>query len=225
MSCETSAHGSALIGPLRLQPNTFTAPWSMTALGACAAGTDADVALDGAPVAIPVVTSGRSGSVEVRQQRLDEQERPAGARGLPHVRRHHHLLEVGQDPVLRNLGDTEVFGERPLAGEVAPRWRCPSASGSAMPRNCCAVCSTGTRGGVNPNHWSSLRFGSSATMRATLASGGRPGERETQVAPSLLRHECRWAAPRPAPGSCRRAGARPTAVSATARSGTRPRSS
>ena len=34
-----AAHGSALIGPLRLQPNTFSQPCSMTALGACAAGT------------------------------------------------------------------------------------------------------------------------------------------------------------------------------------------
>ena len=45
-------------------------------------------------------------------------------------------------------------------------------TGVSRPRNSPAVCSTGTRGGVNPNHWSSDRFGSSATMRATLASGG-----------------------------------------------------
>ena len=32
-------HGRALIGPLRLQPNTRAAPWSMTALGASDAGT------------------------------------------------------------------------------------------------------------------------------------------------------------------------------------------
>ena len=46
------------------------------------------------------------------------------------------------------------------------------STGVSDPRNCSAVCSTGTRGGVNPNHWSSDRLGSSATMRATLASGG-----------------------------------------------------
>ena len=48
------------------------------------------------------------------------------------------------------------------------------STGVVDPRNCCAVCSTGTRGGVNANHWSVDRFGSSATMRATLASGGAP---------------------------------------------------
>ena len=76
-----------------------------------------DVALNGAPVAVPVVAQirrdGRGG-----QQALDEKERPTGAGGLPHIARHHHLLEVGQDPVLRELGDAEVFGERPLAREI-----------------------------------------------------------------------------------------------------------
>ncbi len=47
-----------------------------------------------------------------------------------------------------------------------------SITGVCDPRSCCAVSSTGTRGGVNANHWSVDRFGSSATMRATLASGG-----------------------------------------------------
>ena len=46
------------------------------------------------------------------------------------------------------------------------------STGVCDPRSCCAVSSTGTRGGVNANHWSVDRFGSSATMRATLASGG-----------------------------------------------------
>ena len=46
------------------------------------------------------------------------------------------------------------------------------STGVCEPSSCCAVSSTGTRGGVNANHWSVDRLGSSATMRATLASGG-----------------------------------------------------
>jgi hypothetical protein len=46
------------------------------------------------------------------------------------------------------------------------------STGVSEPSSCCAVSSTGTRGGVNANHWSVDRFGSSATMRTTLASCG-----------------------------------------------------
>ena len=61
------------------------------------------------------------------------------------------------------------------------------STGVSSPRNSSAVCRTGTRGGVKPNHCSSDRLGSSATMRATLASGGAVSSGNRR-----LRHAC-WA--------------------------------
>ena len=121
-------HGSARIGPVRVQPYTRVEPSSMVASGPARRA--------------PRGCSARSNPSRGTSRRADRSARSRWSAapgctagtvpvlcGLPLVGRDHHLLGVGQDAVLRQLGHPRGAG-RPGAGRGSSRpSRCPSGPG------------------------------------------------------------------------------------------------
>ena len=95
-------------------------------------------------------------------------------------------LKLGRIRYSRQFGHAEVLGERALAREVRGGGDVHQHRGLRARGSCCAVSRTGTRGGVNANHWSVDQVRVVGDDARDVGLRRRPCQRESQVAPRLL---------------------------------------